>query len=328
MELARLRRTAAEIAAAAVYELYPDVELLGGEETSTGFFYDFTVPHPIQIEVVEERMRQIVREKRPIRTLEMVSFSAAELLKKEGRLARIEELGEGLVQLIQIGTFYDLSSGPHLKNTAELAAFKISLEPLSKKRFRINGWCHSSKDELKHYLKKLAHYHEPQLIGEERGLWKGKVWLSEGLRLRQKLINFLKKEWFENAFEVAGTEESERTAFHKALGRPKVAEISLAEMKLQVSFFQKTEEEWISFLHSIAKTLTILGFDHSIQTHLNGQEIEYVIEDGIDRSHSVVLMKKISGKKSLSKDYMLAADIEKIFHLLLEKNLMVNIENQ
>jgi hypothetical protein len=59
-----------------------------------------------------------------------------ELLKKEGHLHRADEIGdEALVELIQIDSFYDLSTGPHLKNTAELASFKIEIEDLGEKRF-------------------------------------------------------------------------------------------------------------------------------------------------------------------------------------------------
>lgn len=323
-----MRRTAAEMAAAAVYELYPDVELRGGGETSTGFHYDFFTPHPIQIQVIEERLRQIVREKRPIRTLEMVPFSAAELLKKEGhleRLAELQEQADGLVQLMEMGLFYDLSPGPHLKNSAELAAFKISLEPLDDKGFRIVGWCHTSKDLLKRFLKQLAQYRDPVQIGEEGGLWKGPIWLPRGLQLRQRLLDFLKKEWFDSAYEIAGSQEVGRTEVHRSLGRPKVAEIDSAT-RIQVSFFHKIEAEWISSLQLIAKTLTILGFDHS--TLSKGQETGYWIEDGIGRGHPVVQVKRLPQKRAGAFDFIFTADVQKIFHLLLEKNLMVNVENQ
>src|SRR3990167_776706 len=148
MDLEVLKRTAAEIAAAAVYELYPDVELLGGEATAIGFFYDFVFPHPIHLHIIEEKMKQIVREKRVIRTLVMVPFSASELLKSQGHYAQAEKLsGEELVEVIQIDSFHGLSKGPHLNNTVELTAFKIKVESLPEKRMRIIGWCHRSKDE-------------------------------------------------------------------------------------------------------------------------------------------------------------------------------------
>lgn len=320
MDLSILRRTAAEIAAAAVYELYPDVELWGGGETSTGFFYDFYFPHPAHVHIIEEKMRQIVREKRPIRTLEMVSFSASELLKKEGHAVRAEELEEGLVEIIQIGAFHDLSPGPHLKNTAELAAFKISVECLPDNEMRVTGWCHASKEELKQFLKKVENYTEPHLRGEQMGLWKGPVWLPPGIKMREQLIQFLKGQWFEDALEVSGPAEGNRTEIHRSLGKSKVAEV-FQGMGIQVSFFGKPEQELISFLQLIAKTLTILGFEHS--TLSTGGGSDFLIEDELGRKWPVVQVKRISRNGAPAVDFYFTAEVERILALLLEKNLQM-----
>lgn len=316
-----MRRTAAEIAAAAVYEIYPNVELWGGGITSTGFFYDFYFPHPIHAHLIEERMRQIVKEKRPIRTLEMVAFSAGELLKKEGHTARAEELEEGLVEIIQIGSFHDLSPGPHLKNTAELAAFKISVEALPEKGMRVVGCCHTSKDELKQFLKKVDNYTEPQLRGEKMGLWKGEIWLPQGLKRRQQLIHFLKEQWFDGALEISGPLEGDRSAMHRSLGKPKVAEVLPREKGIQVSFFGKPEQEVISSLQSIGKTLTILGFDHS--TESLGRGTDFLVEDELGRKWPVVQVKRISRNGSPAVDFYFIAEVEQILALLLEKNLQM-----
>lgn len=312
-----LRRTAAEIAAAAVYELYPDVELWGGGDTSTGFFYDFFSSNPVQEPIIEEKMRQIVREKRPIRTLEMVAFSAGELLKKEGHIVRAEALEEGLVDLIQIGSFHDLCPGPHLKNTAELAAFKIEMESLPEGGTRIVGHCHTSKDELKQFLKKLGSYTDHPLRGEKLGLWKGPIWLPLGLKMRQKLIDFLRREWFDGALEISGPDDGDRLAMHRSLGKEKVAEVY--GTGIQVSFFGKPEQEVISSLQSIGKTLTILGFDHSSVPV--GRGSDFVVEDELGRKWPVVQVKKVSRKGTV--DVYFTVDIERVLALLLEKNLQM-----
>jgi hypothetical protein len=310
MEPSVLRRTAAEIAAAALVEVYPNVTLLGGGETPLGFAYEFECPHPVQLNVLEERMRQIVREKRPIRTLEMVAFSASELLKKEGHCGR--EVGEGLVEVIQIGSFHDLSEGPHLKNTAELAAFKIELE-----EGRIVGWCASSKEELKKFLKKLSQYTEPEKIGEKMGLWKGDVWLVKGIEFREKLIRFLKKEWFSQVVEVSSPPGGDPLEFHRKLGKGKVGEVwadpERGQWVLQISFFKPGKEEMISCLQSIGKTLTILGFEPtSLSTG-------FEVEDELGRKWPLVQVKKGKG------DQVVVVEIEKIISLLLEKNLLLKM---
>jgi len=332
LEISVLRRTAAEIAAAAVYELYPDVRLLGGGETPSGFFYDFYFPHPLHAHIIEEKMKTLVREKRPVRTLDMIAFSASELLISQGHLERALELeGEsGLVELIQIGTFHDLCPGPHLKNTAELAAFKIEVEVLPDHGLRLTGWCHRSKDELKQYLKQLDSYTEPAQLGEQMGLWKGKIWLPAGLKMRQKLIDFLKRKWFANALEISGPAENDRMEQHRSMGKPKVAEIWIPtpqETHIQISFFGLGEEEFISFLHLIGKTLTILGFDHTnVPT---GREGDYSVVDGLGRNHPLIHVKKTSRKGSSAIDFYVTAEVETILYQMLEKNLMmVELENQ
>jgi len=325
-----LRRTAAEIAALAVYEIYPNVELWGGGETDTGFFYDFCFPHPIHAHLIEEKMRLIVKERRPVRTLEMVAFSARELLISKGQMVRAEELEDGLVELIEIGSFQDLCPGPHLKNTAELAAFKISVEPLPDNGMRISGFCHNSKGELKQYLKQLDEYTDPQVLGEQMGLWKGAVWLPQGLKMRQYLIDYLKREWFVDGLEVSGPFDADRLNLHRSLGKAKVAEIwtpAAHETHIQVSFFNKPEGEVISSLHSIGKTLTILGFNHSVVSR--GRESDFVVEDGLGRSQDILKIKRIPRKGSSEVDFYITAVVEKLMYLLLEKNLMmVELENQ
>jgi threonyl-tRNA synthetase len=332
LDLSVLRRTAAEIAAAAIYETYPDVLLRGGGETATGFTYEFFFPHPIHPHLIEEKMKAVVREKRPIRTLDMVAFSAYELLKAQGHFERAEELaGEtGMVQVIQIGTFHDLSTGPHLKNTAELAAFKINAEPLPEQGMRITGWCHQSKEDLKTYLKQVTQYRDPQQIGEEQGFWKGKIWLPLGLEKREKLIHFLKKKWFSQALQVSVPKGEDRLALHRSLAHPKVAEIGSdeqGEIWMQISFFGPSEGEFISFLQLIGKTLTILGFDHS-QIPM-GREGDYWVLDGLGRNHSLVQVKRVSKKGSPTVDYVVTAKVEEILKQMLEKNrMMVELENQ
>lgn len=319
-----MRRTAAEIAAAAVYELYPDVELLGARATSVGFMYDFVFPHPIHPHLIEEKMRQIVREKRPIRTLEMVPFSASELLKSQGHFIRSEELAETqLVEIVQIGSFHDLSPGPHLKNTAELAAFKIKAEPLPEKGMRLTGWCHRSKDDLKRFLKQLDRYVDPICLGETQGYWKGDVWLEGGLRKREKLIQFFRGQLFCGTLEISSSWNGDCFDSHRAQGVAKVAEIRSSghrETWIQVSFFGLPEKEMNSSLHLIGKTLTILGFEHSISP--KGFVTGLVTIDGIGRSQELARVERRGD------DWMITVHVEQVLNQMIEKNLWVKLENQ
>ena len=294
-----LNRTAAEIAAAALFETFPGIELLGGGKTSLGFSVDFLskAKLPAEAEIlIEERMRQIVREKRPIRVLEMVPFSARELLLKEGHFQRAEEVGGGdLVEVVRIGTFHDLSPGPHLSTTGELAAFKLwPLEHVGERQFRLSGCAFPSKGELKQFLKRLRYY--PDLSHERAGfkksLWRRAegcfVWLPAGLKVRQEVIELLRSHLFEGALEVAYAGEADRAALHpllwSELKSPLLAEIYLEAgcpwgdeeglflgeggAKARVSIAAGPadwKEKAISSLQLTTKTLNILGFQHCLR---------------------------------------------------------------
>ncbi len=307
--------------------MFPEVELLGGGETSTGFVYDFHFPHSINpdtISLIEERMRQIIREKRAIRILEMVPYSAGELLKQEGHWARAEELeeAEGLVEVFQMGSFHDLCVGPCAANSAEVAAFKLlSVERMEEEGMRVAGAAHFSKEALKEFLKKLDDYAESHhmKVGEGMGLWMkvdGKIiWLEPGLKLRNRLVEFLKERLFEGAVEVSG---GCHEAVMKQLNRSKIGEVKtilnecadpesglfedFAETQIQISF---DGEDSTSLLQSIDQTLNMLGFPPSL---------DFRIEDGIGRSWTVA---QVRGREKV---FFVTLSVEKILALLIETN--------
>lgn len=349
LNLSAIRRTAAEIAAAALFEMFPNVELWGGVETPTGFEVAFHFPHPIHPEtlaLIEERMRQIVKERRPIRTLEMVPFSAAELMKKMGHRARVEELAEleGLVEVIQMGPFHHLSEGPHLNNSGELSAFKL----LSMDGERLVGCAHFSKEELKGYLKKLNSYQDPYQIGEGRGLWiqmeEGLVWKEKGLGLKRRLEQGFKKRLCPDAVEILGP-SGLHNAIAKKMNRIPLQIVEEGAENLQISFYwprEKIEEALISSLQLVDEILKILGF--SFQVYFAGRKkgmqrvmrvleklkweaeeeaevlgIDFRIKDEIERNWTVVQLREI--KESGLEGFNLSISVEKILALLIEKNL-------
>ncbi len=293
MNLQKIRRTAAEILAAAVYETFPEVKLLGGSQTHSGFYYDFYFPHEIHPELhlqIEEKMRQIVREKREIRDLEMVGVSAKAFLKSRGHFERAKQVdGNHLFPILQMGSFADLSSGAHLKNTAELNYFKL-FPPilLEGKAIRLMGSAFDEKEKLKEFLKKWNHYskkrHEKE--GETRHFWleaqEGMVWLPEGLKALRNLLEVFKGNLPPGSCEVRTPLGIDLAQMHKNL---------LADLRMETIFEIRSEEKvfegveevglldpcerselWIatslknviSSLQSIGKTLTILGFSYGI----------------------------------------------------------------
>ena len=301
MILSILNRTAAEIAAAALFELFPNITLLERGGTSVGFFCDFRFPHllPPGAEVlVEEKMRQIARERRPIRILEMVPLSAREFLikEKQGELAKTIDFDDGLVEIFQMDSFVSLSSGPHLKNSNEISAFKLwPMEVLQKGSYRLTGCAFAKKEELKIFLKRVHAYKQEShlAIGERKNLVKvcgeSLVWLEDGIKGQGQLIETLKEHLFKNCLEIRLLSSGARIDLHASLAEEmKARPLHLAEVyqtpieswsletglldldggdKIQISSYclpQNLFDTFISSLQSVEKTLNILGFKCSL----------------------------------------------------------------
>lgn len=326
------------MAAAAVFETFPEVALLGGQETPMGFFCDFQFPHlihPEMIAMIEQAMRQIARERREIRVLEMVPFSAQELLKAQGhpfRAAELDDPAEQFVKVVQMGSFYDLISGNLLKNSHQLHAFKLEkMIRLENGVTRLSGFAYPSKEDLNLFLKKLKKYpakrHETQ--GEAQGLWKivsGEIiWLNKGLKLREKLLHFFEKQALENFERISASSPFNRQELLAQIDRPVMEFLYSQNYTLNplagLYENQGTEirifiKDPISLLQSIEKTLNILGLEY------NGQ---FCVDDALGRSWPVVEVRK--GSRSV----IVSIWIETILALLLEKYELLErlaIENQ
>ena len=66
--LALCRHSAAHLLAAAVTNLFPDVQCGIGPPTDEGFFYDFVVPRPFvpeDIDAIEQKMRELAQQDLP-----------------------------------------------------------------------------------------------------------------------------------------------------------------------------------------------------------------------------------------------------------------------
>ncbi|MES2122981.1 MAG: hypothetical protein V4492_09470 [Chlamydiota bacterium] len=208
--LTPVRQTAAQVLAAAVCDLFPGTHLAGGQGTDPYFYYDFHFPFPFQPEMlspIEERMRAILRENRPIVSMEMVPMNAADLMRHqkqplvEERL-RLEETAT--VQMCKIGTHADFC--PHaFAEHCHLRHFKllegIVLDGSSRKGVRIVGALTEEKTDLKAIAKlplpsKKAHLplaYAMKLFEPVEGghSW---IWLPQALVLRNLLCKIWEQE--------------------------------------------------------------------------------------------------------------------------------------
>lgn len=216
--LETLRHDAAHVLAEAVKELYPDTQITIGPVIENGFYYDFARPEPFSLddlEVIEERMREIVDRDEPIvREVwdrdEAVAFfrSIGEAYKAE-IIASIPQTDE--VGLYRQGEWQDLCRGPHLPSTGKLGkAFKLTKlagaywrgDSDNEMLQRIYGTCWASEKELKAYLHMLeeAEKRDHRRLGREMDLFHfqeegpGAVfWHPKGWTLFSALVNYMRE---------------------------------------------------------------------------------------------------------------------------------------
>lgn len=128
--LSILRHSAAHLAAHALQELRPEVQLTIGPATSEGFFYDILLDKNLTLEdlaALEERMREISKKNFDIEHKEISKEEARKIFKNNPfKLELIESIPGDTVGLSVQGNFVDLCRGGHVKSTGEIKYFKLT----------------------------------------------------------------------------------------------------------------------------------------------------------------------------------------------------------
>ena len=167
--LEKMRHSASHILAQAVLNLYPDAKLGIGPAIESGFYYDFEFSEPIEEEdlpKIEKEMKKIIKKGLPIKQVVMNKEEAFEYYNKTGQIYKLElleELDEKEYSFYVTGEndFADLCRGPHLENTKNIGAIKLTKtagaywrgDENEKMLTRIYGTAFETKEELEKYLK-------------------------------------------------------------------------------------------------------------------------------------------------------------------------------
>jgi threonyl-tRNA synthetase len=142
-----IRHSAAHVLAQAVQDLFPDARLGIGPPITDGFYYDFDVAEPFtpeNLEALEKRMRQIVKEGQLFdrRVYESKDQARTELAGEPFKLELVDDKS-GDADIMEVGgdelTAYDnlnprtrervwgdLCRGPHIPTTKHIPAFKLT----------------------------------------------------------------------------------------------------------------------------------------------------------------------------------------------------------
>ncbi|EIT68661.1 MULTISPECIES: threonine--tRNA ligase [Hydrocarboniphaga] len=166
-----IRHDAAHVLAQAVQELFPGTQITFGPSTDVGFYYDFARSEPFSesdLEVIEARMRDIVKRDLPITREVWPREQVIEFFEKSGEKFKAEWVSEGIAAGEEISIYrqgqdwLDMCRGPHLASTAKLGtAFKLTKvsgaywrgDANNAQLQRIYGVAFATDDELKAYLK-------------------------------------------------------------------------------------------------------------------------------------------------------------------------------
>ena len=209
ISLNTIRRTAVEVLAYSVVDLFPGVQIIEGKVTDIGFHYDFLLEHPLTDEalpLIEERMRGVAKEQIPIETMDMMRENAMDFFKHHKQPLKIDEAAnrpENIVQIWKMGTFYDLCYPPFGHDSSDAGMFKIFKIVSNNETgvVRISGTAFANKQDLKYFIKKqeAAKKRDHRILGTEMRLFTEDqenfpgYWslLPKGAKIREILLNLV-----------------------------------------------------------------------------------------------------------------------------------------
>lgn len=212
------RHSLAHLLAAAVLELWPGTKQAIGPAIENGFYYDFDLPQPISeadLPRIEEKMRELLRTWTTFERIEVTPEQAEERFADNPyKLELIRELadkGETLT-LYKSGDYVDLCRGGHVHHARQIHPESFKLSHLAGAYWRgseknpmltrIYGLAFATKDELDHYLARLAEAEkrDHKKLGTQLGLFMfhpfapaSPFFFPKGARLYNTLVDYVRE---------------------------------------------------------------------------------------------------------------------------------------
>lgn len=232
--LSMLRHSTAHIMAAALQDLYDDVQFGIGPAVDDGFYYDIKMAKhlgPDDLEKIEKRMAEIATEALPFERSEVTREQAKSLFADQPlKLELIDELPEGeTISTYELGSFLDLCRGPHLPDSSRVGAFKLTKlagaywrgDSDREMLQRIYGTVFFSKKELETHLHNIeeAEKRDHRKLGRDLDLFMLDELAGPGLPLYPpkgaRVIRML-QEWLRRDLYARGYEEVITPHIYKA----------------------------------------------------------------------------------------------------------------
>ncbi len=236
------RHSTSHVMAQAVKSLYRDVKIAIGPSIDEGFYYDFDVEKPFtpeDLERIERRMEEIIKEDIPFSREELPIQRAKELFRSMGEVYKVEllnEIQDETVSIYRQGDFVDLCRGPHLPSTGWIKAFKLTGtagaywkgDERNKMLQRIYGTAFPTRDALGGYLHRLeeAKRRDHRRLGKELDLFSTSddigpglvLWHPKGATVRRIIEEFWRNEHVRNGYEIVYTPHIAKIGLWKTSG--------------------------------------------------------------------------------------------------------------
>jgi threonyl-tRNA synthetase len=221
------RHSTAHIMAQAVLALFKDVLPTIGPTIENGFYYDFDTGRPFtpeDLEAIEKKMQEIIKENLPFSREEIFKKDALKLFKENKyKQELINEIPEESVSVYRQTGFVDLCRGPHLPTTGYVKAFKLTGiagaywrgDETNKMLQRIYGTAFPQNKALKDYLLRIeeAKKRDHRKLGRELDLFSTSddigagliLWHPRGSVIRGIIEDFWRKEHVKHGYSIIYT---------------------------------------------------------------------------------------------------------------------------
>ena len=161
-----IRHSTSHLMAQAVARLFPKAQVVIGPVIKDGFYYDFYYKEGFSdtdLEKIEKEMHNIVKENLSVSKTIVSKQQAIKYFSSIGenyKVKVIQNIPDDKLSIYKQGEFSDLCRGPHISNTSQLKAFKLTKVSGSywqgnsnnESLQRIYGTAWHSKKDLDNYL--------------------------------------------------------------------------------------------------------------------------------------------------------------------------------
>lgn len=235
--------SSAHLLAEAIQELYPEAKFGIGPPIENGFYYDIDFGDQQitqdDLEKIENKFIEMARKKSEFERREVSKKEALDFYKEQGneyKVDLIEDLEDGTITFYTQGDFTDLCRGPHIPNSGDVKAVKLTSlagaywrgDSDSKQLTRIYGISFPKQKMLDEHLHRIeeAKKRDHRKLGKELGIYMidnmvGSglpMWLPNGTILRRTLEAFLRDEQKKRGYKEVITPHIANIELYKTSG--------------------------------------------------------------------------------------------------------------